>query len=825
MMPVIVAILGSLWISVAASAQHLIAIEDLRTRFEDSCFGCHGDGGDEGGFSFDVLSEGGYGDDTLGKWEAIWKNIRAETMPPADETQPSPAERQAWVNWIQTDVFRLDAERIDPGKIVLRRLNRSEYRETIKQLTGVDFDADDAFPADDTGYGFDTIGEVLHISPVVLEKYLSAADSIVQDAIPMDGASPPEQRFWSDHFHFDSPEGADADGVKFVDSHEFHLREKLSRPGTYQIAVRWELDGAWTTTDQEANVKLRVHGSDSGDGNGSENGKSVEVDTAKAGFSFQTNGTLRGEVKVGDSPLHLSVLFEPTAFDTMSKQADNAKPAPYTFRLSYVDVIGPIDGTERVYRKGSKIMVGGPPPSNADEAKLDEMSRVVLQQFALRAYRRPIDSRSLDRLVAIARETRGQPNKSYEQGLAASIKLILASPRFLFRIEQPLRLEEYASLPQDMSISTLGVPIDEYALATRISFFLWGGPPDDELLKLAGDGKLRQNLDSQIKRMIGDEWRMRTGVSNFVGQWLKTRDVLNFTVDVRRVLAYRGDEDVFSYQVREAMKNETETMFRYLIEENRPIEELLNANYTFLNQPLAKFYGIEGVDGNKMRKVDLPADSHRKGVLTHGSVLLVTSNPTRTSPVKRGLFILENLLGTPAPPAPPNVPALEDSKSGEMANASLREILEFHRREPMCASCHNRMDPLGLALENYNAIGQFRDMELGMPGRRSRPAEPDKPIDPTGVLMTGEKFDSVVELADVLANERRDDFYRCLTEKMLVYGLGRGLTFSDATTVDQIVAKVKADDGRMQTLIGEIIRSIPFTHQPKTESVANRPRE
>ncbi|WP_390621805.1 DUF1588 domain-containing protein [Rubripirellula tenax] len=242
-----------------------------------------------------------------------------------------------------------------------------------------------------------------------------------------------------------------------------------------------------------------------------------------------------------------------------------------------------------------------------------------------------------------------------------------------------------------------------------------------------------------------------------------------------------------------------------------------------MNESLAKFYGIEGVHGGDMQKVTLPEDSHRKGILTHGSVLLVTSNPTRTSPVKRGLFILENLLGTPAPPAPPNVPALEESKSGDMKNASLREILEFHRREPMCASCHSRMDPLGLALENYNAIGQFREMEWGMPEHRGREAEPDKAIDPTGVLMTGEKFESVIQLADVLANERRDDFYRCLTEKMLVFALGRGLTSTDATTVDQIVSQLKTDEGRMQSLIGSIIRSVPFTHVPKSDSVAAYP--
>ncbi|TWU51922.1 hypothetical protein Poly59_35180 [Rubripirellula reticaptiva] len=795
----------------SANGEQLTDIETLRHRFEDSCFGCHGDGADEGGFSFDALADGSYGDDTMKRWEAVWKNIRAETMPPADEFQPEPDERREWVDWIQKEVFRLDTNNIDPGKVVLRRLNRSEYRETIQQLTGVNFDGNEAFPADDTGYGFDTIGEVLHISPVVLEKYLLAAESIIHDTIPLEGATPPEQRFWSDHLHLDSPEGEQSKTVKFDQSRDFHLVETLKKPGDYEIAVRWEVNGAWTNTGENADLILLHH---------VDKENTVEIGKAKAGFFFETKGDLRGKVTVTDKPLHVSIRFKPLPRDADAKTLPEAEDASYSFRISNANVVGPLNADEREYRKGSKILVGGPPPIDADEEVLDQMSRVVLERFALRAFRRPIDDRSLDRLVAIARETRTAPDSGYEHGLAASLKLILASPRFLFRIENSISPNQLTSIPPNTPVSALGDPIDDYALATRMSYFLWGGPPDDELLRLAGEGKLRQELDAQIKRMIGDEWRMRTGVSNFVGQWLKTRDVTSVSIDVRRVLAYRGDEKDFSWQVRDSMKQETETLFRYLIEENRPIEELLNANYSFLNEPLAKFYGIDGVKGDQMRKVDLPADSHRKGILTHGSMLLVTSNPTRTSPVKRGLFILENLLGTPAPPAPPNVPALEDSKSGDMKNASLREILEFHRREPMCASCHRRMDPLGLALENYNAIGQYREMELGLPGRRGREAEPDKEIDPTGVLMTGEKFSSVVELADVLANDRREDFYRCLTEKMLVFALGRGLTFGDATTVDQIVAKLKADDGQMQTLIESIIRSVPFTHQPKSDSVA-----
>lgn len=797
-----------------SASEFTFDLEALRDRFEDHCFGCHGDGGEEGGFSFDQLAAGDYGDQTIHKWEAVWENVRAETMPPSDEYQPSVAERAAWVDWIQADVFRLDTNRIDPGKVVLRRLNRAEYGETVRQLTDVDAKVDELFPADDTGYGFDTIGEVLHISPVLLEKYLAAAETIVGDAIPTDGPSWPEVRHWGDHFRMDSPDGERAREVRFTDTREFHLQKKVDTPGTYDISVRWKLDGAWTNTDQAADVTLYFH---NGDG-----GEPVEIARQQAGFLFQTSGTLSGVTTVGNQPLHLSVKFHPTSTDTISKQADNPAPAPYDFRIEYAQFVGPTDGDIRKYNRGQKILFNGPPSTDADEAELDAMTAEVVRRFATRAFRRPIDERTLDRLCDIARQTRGIPGNRYEHGIAAATKLVLASPRFLFRVEEPLPAEQLARVPETLPTSALGEPIDDLSLATRLSYFLWGGPPDDELLAVAQRGELRENLNQQIDRMIEQEWRLRVGVGNFVGQWLKTRDVHNVAIDVRRVLAYREDEKVFQWPVREAMKRETETMFRYIIEQDRPIHELLNADYSFLNEKLAKFYGIDGVDGDDMQKVDLPADSHRRGILTHGSVLLVTSNPTRTSPVKRGLFILENLLGTPAPPAPPNVPALEESQSGDMKDASLRQVLEQHRRDPACASCHQRMDPLGLALENYNAIGQYRDMELGMPGWRGRDPEPDKPIDPKGVLMTGEKFESVVELADILANERRDDFYRCLTEKMLVYALGRGLTYRDATTVDRIVAEVKADDGKMRTLIRAVAKSVPFTHQPKPESVASR---
>ncbi|MGV3531759.1 MAG: DUF1592 domain-containing protein, partial [Chthoniobacteraceae bacterium] len=344
------------------------------------------------------------------------------------------------------------------------------------------------------------------------------------------------------------------------------------------------------------------------------------------------------------------------------------------------------------------------------------------------------------------------------------------------------------------------VPIDEFALASRLSYFLWSSAPDDELYDLARRGELRKNLRTQVERLLAHE-RSQRFVENFVGQWLQTRDVEGMSVDARRLLRMRRREeaeDIFNGRVRRAMRQETEMLFAHLVKENRSVYELLTADYTFLNEDLAKFYGIEGVQGREMRKVPLPEDSPRRaGILAHGSVLLVTSNPTRTSPVKRGLFVLDNILGTPAPPAPPDVPELESARRGE-ERLTMREMMEVHRADPLCSSCHARMDPLGLALESFTALGQFRDEEDG------------KPIDTAGELITGEKFSNVPELAHILATSRSEDYLRCLAEKLLVYSIGRGLEFYDTASTSKIVEQLRKDGGTMHSLIYGIVESAPF---------------
>ncbi len=613
----------------------------LLTRY---CGACHGNGTEEGGVALDALlagrtKNGAIPGDAQRHWIAVWKNLRAETMPPADETQPSAAERHQLINFVSHDVLGVDPARPDPGHVVLRRLNRVEYANTVRDLTGIKENLRDELPIDDTGHGFDTIGAVHSVSPMLLEKYLTLATRIG------------------------------------------------NRVASEVVLI--------TTADKKR-----------------------------------------------EYPDHLRRLF------------------PY-----------------------------GPPPG--DESERPAHLRRTVRKLAARGFRRPPDDETLARLVAVATDARGAQGGSFEKGIATALTAILASPRFLFRIE-----DQHADAG---AMPGAAVLIDEFALASRLSYFLWSTMPDDELFRLAEKNSLRQELAKQIDRMIGDR-RCDAFVQNFVGQWLQTRDVEGIAIDVMVVLQAKTWEEgdrVFNDRVRRSMRKETELLFAHGLREGLPATDLLTTRHTFVNEPLARFYGIPGVSGDEMRLVDVPDDVARGGLLTHGSFLMVTSNPMRTSPVKRGLFILENFLGTPPAPAPANVPAIEKAADSLGKQATMREVMELHRRDALCASCHARMDPLGLALERYNALGQWR-------------ADSDAAaVDTAGRLVTGEQFSDVRELSTVIAGPRRRDFYRCLAEKLLTYALGRGLEYVDGPAVDRIVEEVERHD-RLATFVSGVVTSVPF---------------
>ena len=804
----------------------------LMDRFGDHCFECHGYGESEGGFSFEDLGDGKYGEDSLARWEAVWKNVRSETMPPSThDERPDQRLRGEWLDWINRDVFGLSSDRIDPGRVVLRRLNRNEYKQTIVDLLDVEIDVNKRLPPDDTGYGFDTIGETLTLSPVLLEKYIAAAEDIVDEVIPSTGPSAPIKNLDGWAWKWQSPLGKPVGTHRSIAQPQ-RLWFDVDAPvaGDYRLNLNWTLQYGWIRTAQTASLDVYCVASRRIDESASSDQITQTLDGLQP-IARQTVGYNNHQPRRETFDLRLPagkhwicLRLTPQNRDHTPLGQLSESPADYEFYPHGSSFEGPLSPEHvRYNEKTARVLFNGPLPDDAMPSQRIVHTAAVIDRFAGRAFRRPIDRPTLMRLTRDALAIADLPGKRYEDGVAMAIKRILVSPRFLYRGETPM--PGGREVPLDAKISS--VPIDDHSLATRLSYFLWGTTPDVELLEVAGRGELNDQLDQQIDRMIDNHRNLYRGVENFVGQWLRTRDLDRVSPNGRAILRTRDQKlihQTYNWTVKNAMGRETHEFFKHLIINDRPIHELLNADYTYLNGPLARFYGIEGVHGRHMRRVELPADAHRRGILTHASVLLVTSNPTRTSPVKRGLFILENLLGVPGPPAPPDVPELSESAEGDLHDASLREVLAAHRDNAACASCHSRMDPLGLALENYNAWGQYTDVtypprEHWWQSLKDQPL----PVDAGGTLMTGESFDSVEELADILASERRDDFYRCITEKWLTFAIGRGLTYRDTTAVDKIVDNLRSSGGSTRTLIREIVRSAAFSHmRVDRSSVASR---
>ncbi len=742
--------------------------KDILPVLEDHCYDCHGDGAKKGDFAFDAHAgvEASFQDPV--HWYAVWKNLTSQLMPPSDEPQPKTEQRERVLRWIETAVFKLDPANPDPGRVTIRRLNRVEYQHTIRDLLGLEFDTDEAFPEDDTGYGFDTIGDVLSISPLLMEKYIAAAEQIAGEVVSKSGGSIPTQTIDPGKFQLSSDPKKSAKTLPFAEPATASYLKRIDDPGKYRITVELQVSGSSEATTHTAKAALLAGGG--------------TLDTESLGWDYRKDLKLSGETMLAKGENTLTINLIPGPLPPAGENQLN-------LNLKQVRLQGPMDGSKLEYPKEYfRVFLDGPPPK--DPAARATYARKILRQLADRAFRRPVDEATLNRLVKIAADASQQPGTTFERGIGHALTAILASPRFLFRAE----IQPEPNNPGRI------VPVDEFSLASRLSYFLWSSLPDEELLELARKNQLRANLDAQIDRLLADE-RAQRFVENFVGQWLQTRDVEGVNIDPRRALGIRDSDAarrIFNQRLRRSMREETELLFAHILEENRPVSEILTADYTFLNEPLARFYGIQGVEGNEMRKVTLPADSPRRGgVLTHGSTLVVTSNPTRTSPVKRGLFILENILATPAPPAPPNVPELEAARK-QGRDLTMREMMEVHREAPLCAGCHARMDPLGLALENFTAGGSFRADERG------------QPIDTAGRLITGETFKTPTELAHVLATSRRDDFYHCLAEKMLTYAIGRGLEYYDTVTVEKIVGALKKDGGKIRSLVHAVVDSAPF---------------
>ena len=726
--------------------------DTVRPVLTGTCAQCHNNRLQSGGLSVEALTSS----DSLASQREIWENVlrrlRAGDMPPAGAQRPPKPQLDAVIGYVERAFERADASiPQDPGRVAARRLNRNEYSNTIRDLLGVQFRAEKYFPADDSGDGFDNIGDVLTVSPLLTERYLAAADRIARWAI---STEIPPKPIEIDYRARDRK-------IRRVDRSTIEAEHRVEFAGDY--TVRIGLPGE----------RPQVNGKDA----------------APVTMGLWMDGVLIASKVVQTKPSGL-VYFDPYSEEELRV---HLAEGDHLFRAGFVDdeFITTLPAADSYDRKKNKfldsIVFVGPFASKTEKASRKQILSCnpasgrrcierIITDLASRAYRRQATRREIDALLKFVDE--GSRGRSAEEGIQLAIQAMLMSPNFLFRIERDPNPRDPRAIHD----------VSPFELASRISYFLWSSMPDAELMTLAASGKLRDHktLDAQVDRMLADP-RASAFANNFAGQWLETRNLDIVKPDPDTFKAWDAD-------LRDAMKRETTMFFEYVLRENRPLNDFLTADYTFLNERLANHYGIAGVTGPEMRRVALQTD-RRGGVLSQGAVLTVSSYPTRTSPVIRGKYVLQNILGIPPAPPPGDIPPLEEGAAA--AGRSPREQLERHRSNPTCATCHRNMDQLGFGLENYDAIGRWRDQDGKFP------------VDSTGMLPDGQRFKTPGEMRTLLVSHL-PQFSRTLTERMMTYALGRGLKPFDRRAVDSVQRAVAADSYRFQTLVREVIHSVPF---------------
>jgi hypothetical protein len=735
--------------------------ESVRPLIQKNCSGCHNAALSSGNLNLAGFLDPATLVSNREGWERIIAKLKAGEMPPKGIPKPPAEQLAALLTYVQSEFDRADrAAKPDPGRITARRLNRAEYANTVRDLLGVHFVAQEEFPADDSGYGFDNIGDVLTVSPALMEKYLFAAERIAARAV---GADPlPKPGVFSEKNRM-LRTGASV--AQFKDHVEYDA----------EYIFRATLSGHRGATDKPVTVVLSV------------DGKPVQTSTVdvkisdvnRQGGSNQRNN-VEGRVFLTEGP---------HAFRVEIVNDDGLKDIPKEVRLNpnrnifpeTMELAGPFAvPANRVQRRDFLV---------CDPVAGRSCIERIMTALAHHAYRRPVTKAEVAQLIAVS-DKAGDAGYTPGQCLQFAIEAMLVSPEFLFRIEH------------DPKPGVVG-RISDIELASRLSYFLWSSMPDDELLKLGEANRLHEPavLDAQVKRMISDP-KSSALAENFAGQWL----------EIRSLDAVKPDKVKFPQwgpELKEAMRTETTMFFDTVIRENRPVSDFIDGKYTFLNENLAKLYGIEGVSGPEFRRVELTSDQ-RSGVLTQASVLTVSSYPSRTSPVLRGKYLLENILGAPPPPPPADVPPLDEAVAG--TSKSLRQTMEQHRSNAVCASCHSRMDVLGFGLENYNAVGEWRTQDGKFP------------VDASGTFPNGKSFNTPAEMKALLLGNL-PDFSRCLTEKMLTYALGRGVEKYDRIPVQQIVRQASTNNYQFQSLILGIVHSVPFQMrrgEVKQEEIANR---
>lgn len=875
--------------------------QKIKPLLEKYCFDCHSDGVEKGDFTFDEHKTFADLRADLVLWDHVRHMIATHVMPPEKKEKPSLLERDELVSWIDDSVFWFDPAKVDPGRQTYRRLNRTEYNNTIRDALLLDLRPADEFPPDDSGYGFDNIGDVLTLSPMLMEKYMRAARQVADQAVKVQEPTHAHLLLGPKKFWNQKGETSEMSSARwFTNNAEIATKVTVPADGTYKIMLR---AAASRAGDEAAKLRVRIGEQELG------THEVTRIFNNEIG-PWQTI-TLQARLKKGESKLVVAFVndFQDEKNPDVDKRdrnvalADVAVDGPFSLMApkpsrflawlldgrpvgapelelsgedfekgegtSHIDtgtielatkgyVRHPLEiVTPGIYQLKLKVgsIQGGNEPAKCElrvagktvgafsvttkdqapqwfECKAELPAGMhELQVWFLNDF---YDEKTkADRNLWIHEVHVRQPGASNTLGAAEMPALIERMTTRLFR--RPSTVDEKtkwsslaaAALKEDASaLETLEIVlegmlmspsflfrghatpsgaasngsalIDEFSLASRLSYFLWAAPPDDRLLQLATKNELRKNLATEVKRMIGD-WRAWAMTENFAGQWLQLRDMDIVSPSERRFPEYKGG-------VGYSMKRETQMFFDHILRENRSVIDFLNADYTFLNSTLARYYGINGPNGgdrNKFEKVSL-AGTPRGGVMTQGSILTLTSNPTRTSPVKRGKFLLENILGTPPPPAPGGVPPLDDKRI-DMEKLTLRQQFEEHRANASCAGCHAFLDPMGFAFENYDAVGRWRDTDKG------------NPVDAAGSLVRGQKFNNFADLRTLLTNELSGDFERNLAENLLTYALGRGLEHHDKPAVREVVKRTQAAEHRFQDMIIAVCESVPFQRMRVSE--------
>ena len=729
---------------------------------QQNCYKCHGNGKHKGDVALDKFTSFASIQGDLDTWQSVHDELEQHEMPPEKEPQPA-AEQVASVMRFTSqalDFVDPSAPR-DPGFVAIHRLNRTEYNNTIRDLVGVDFQPADNFPADDTGYGFDNIADVLSMSPLLAEKYLAAAEQVMDKAIILENPNRPRIA------KYDAEKLAGGEIVtgarELATNGEITVEHKFVATADYEFRIEAEQDQAG---DEAAKMVVSA---------GGEEIKTFDVANRRGRPKIFT---IRTKVEAGSRTVGFAFTN-----DFYDPEAKNPKRRDRNLYVDSVEIEGPLDlGPPAPSDVHRRLLFCGP----ADGSTGETCAEQIVRSFASRAFRRAATSDEVARLLKLYKLERAGGN-SFEQACKVALTAVLVSPHFLYRIET------------DPANSTAPHAINDYELASRLSYFLWSSTPDDLLLDLASQKKLHEPavLDGQVKRLLSDP-KAQAFIHNFSGQWLELRNLAQISPDPKVF-------PKFDAALREDMRKEGELFFGNLVTQDRSVLDLLDCNYTFLNERLAQFYGIGGVDGEQFRRVEFsPAESkERGGVLTMAAVLMVSAMPNRTSPVKRGKFILDQILGTPPPPPPPNVPPLTEEGPATKTQ-SVRERLEAHRANPACAACHAKLDPLGFALENFDAIGRWRDKDAGIA------------IDSTGSLSSGEVINGSAGLRKVLM-EHKEQFLRAFVSKVMTYGLGRGTTQADSGMVRETYRAAERNDCRMSSIISGIVHSDAFLkRRPKT---------